>query len=382
MVLKKIALFGSILTIAILSTGCGENKLDISNFTTKINDKTSVPEICKVEYKTIMPRVAVVDFTNNSTYGKASINDTKSEGNAYIGIGTFGAGAKVNSRNTTESRKVDSKISESVVAIVETMINDTGGVTLVSRADMDKIDEELKLQDSGLLDPDSVVQMGELTGAQIIITGSINNVEMDYTDNSAAGDSVARATSTSDNDLIKYGGALLSVLTSVTDGMDIKTTYTVRIVDVATGKILLSEDLEGSTNIGKVKYPTFDQVVGAIKKNINDSLPKLEADFSKYFAVKGYITQLRTDGDEIVAQINIGSKQKVEENQEFSVYSLEENEDPISGKISCDRFELPVKLRATNQIMGDKSWVTVEEGDAKKLKLYQLVQKSHKKVGD
>lgn len=382
MVLKKIALFSSILSIVLLSTGCGENKLDISNFTTKINDKTSVPEICKVEYKTIMPRVAVVDFTNNSTYGKASINDTKSEGNAYIGIGTFGAGAKVNSRNTTESRKVDSKISESVVAIVETMINDTGGVTLVSRADMDKIDEELKLQDSGLLDPDSVVQMGELTGAQIIVTGSINNVEMDYTDNSAAGDSVARATSTSDNDLIKYGGALLSVLTSVTDGMDIKTTYTVRIVDVATGKILLSEDLEGSTNIGKVKYPTFDQVVGAIKKNINDSLPKLEADFSKYFAVKGYITQLRTDGDEIVAQINIGSKQKVEENQEFSVYSLEENEDPISGKISCDRFELPVKLRATNQIMGDKSWVTVEEGDAKKLKLYQLVQKSHKKVGD
>ncbi len=383
--IKKGIVYSSLVAIALISAGCGGNKLEVTKFSKKVNKKAKIPEICKPEYKSNMPRVAVVNFTNNSTFGKANISDTKKEGSAAVGLGFTGAGflagAKSNSRSTTETREVDAKLSQSVVSIVETMINSTGGATLVSRADLDKISDELKLQDSGLLDPESVVEMGKLTGVQFLVTGSINNVEMDYRDNSKAGDFVGKASQQSDNDAVKLLGSLVSLGTSMTDGMDVKTTYTVRIVDVESGRILLSEDLEGSTNIGKVKEPTFDQIVGAIKKNINESLPKLNAEFSRYFSVKGYVTQIRTDGDDLIAQVNIGSKQKVKENQIFNVYMFEENEDPLSGKISCDRLEMPIKLRATNQIMGDKTWVTIEEGEADQLKLFQLVQKTHEKAG-
>ena len=383
--IKKGMLYSSLVAIALLSAGCGGNKLEVTKFSKKINKKASVPEICKPEYKSNMPRVAVVNFTNNSTFGKATLDETKKEGSAAFGLGFTGAGFLAGGASKSSSsnvkRQVDAKLSESVVPIVETMISQTGGATLVSRADLNKVNDELKLQDSGLLDPDTVVEMGKTTGAQFLITGSINNVEMDYTDNSTAGDFVGKAAQHSDNDAVKLVGALLSLGTSMTDGMDIKTVYTVRIVDVETGRIVLSEDLEASTNIGKVKEPTFDQIVGAIKKNISDSLPKLNEEFSRYFSVKGYITQVRTDGDDIIAQVNIGSKQKVKENQIFNVYMFEENTDPMSGKVSCDRLELPIKLRATNQVMGDKTWVTVEDGDAQELKLYQLVQKTHEKAG-
>lgn len=374
-----------IFTLALICVGCGGNKLNVTEYSKKINKKADVPEICKVEYKSVMPRVAVVNFTNNSTFGKANISDTKKESKAFVGVGFinggFGAGGEANSRSTTETREVDAKISQSIVPMVESLIAQTGGATLVSRADLDKINDELKLQDSGLLNPDSVVQLGELTGAQILVTGSINNVELDYTDNSKAGDFVGKAAQNSDNDAVRIVGSLISLGTSMTDGMDVTTKYTVRIVDVSTGKILMSEELEGSTNIGKVKEPTFDQIVGAIKKNVNDSISMLKEQFTRYFSVKGYITQLRTDGDDVIAQVNMGRKQNIEENQLFNVYIFEENEDPMSGKISCDRLELPIKLRATNQIMSEKTWVTVEEGDMEELKLYQLVQKSHEKAG-
>ncbi len=382
---KKSIVYGSLIAIALLSAGCGGNKLEVTKYSTKINKKASVPEICKPEYKSMMPRVAVVNFTNNSTFGKANIDETNKDSSAFIGVGFigggFGAGGESKSKSINVKREVDAKLSESIVPIVESMISQTGGATLVSRNDLDKINDELKLQDSGLLDPESVVQMGKMTGVQFLVTGSINNVEMDYTDNSKAGSSVAEATKNSDNDAVKMIGSLISLGTSLTDGMDIKTTYTLRIVDVESGRIVLSEELEGSTNIGKIKEPTFDQIVGAIKKNINDSLPKLKEQFARYFSVKGYITQIRSDGSDMIVQVNIGSKQKVVENQLFDVYIFEENADPISGNVSCDRLITPIKLRATNQIMADKTWTTVEEGDAEQLQLYQLIQKSHEKAG-
>jgi hypothetical protein len=389
----------SVLSAAAIAvmTGCGGNKLDVLSYPTKINDKVSIPDICMPKYKSAMPTVAVMEFTNNSTFGKADIDQTKAEsqtkknsvavaglvaGSGGIGIGVAKASdEKTKSKSTNVKRSVDAKLSASVTGPLETLIVNSGGAKLFTRADMDKIDAELKFQDSGLVDPESAVAFGKTSGVRYIITGSIDNVEQKYRDNSAAGKAVSDQTSQSDNMGMKLLGAALQMGTSMTDGMIITTQMTVKMLDVETGKIVFSKSIEENGNIGKIPDPDYDQVVGGIKAAMMEALPVLQEDFANYFAVKGYITQLKAKDKDVIAQVNIGRDLKVVENQVFKVYSFEETEDPMSGERSCDVIETQTKLRASQQITPKTTWVTVEEGDPSTLKLGQLVQKSHEKAG-
>ena len=65
---------------------------------------------------------------------------------------------------------------------------------------------------------------------------------------------------------------MASVAASVTDGMIIKVKTTVKILDVETGKIVMSKTLNGSANIGKIPKPNYDQIIGGIKNAVNESL--------------------------------------------------------------------------------------------------------------
>ena len=386
----------SVAAIAVL-TGCGGNKLDVLSYPTKVKVKVDIPEICIPKYKSAMPTVAVMEFTNNSTFGKADIDQTKGESHttkksaavagfvaspAGVGIGMAAASdRKTKSKVTNVKRSVDAKLSASVTGPLETLIVNSGGAKLFTRSDMDKVDAELKFQDSGLVDPDSAVEFGKTSGVRYIITGSIDNVEQKYRDNSAAAGGVAKATAQSDNQAVKLMGALMNMGASMTDGMIITAKMTVKMLDVQTGKIIFSTQLEETGNIGKIREPNYDQVVGGIKTAMLEALPTLNEDLANYFAVKGYITQIKAKDEDIIAQVNIGRDLKVVENQVFNVYQFDEMEDPMSGEKSCDVIETTTKLRASQQITKNTTWVTVEEGEGSTLKLGQLVQKSHEKAG-
>lgn len=386
----------SIAAVALLS-GCAGNKVDVLAYPSKIKAKAMIPEVCMPQYKSSMPTVAVIDFTNNSTFGKAQMNDTNTNSQTNTkaaavagvvatptGVGVGGVAAssvKRNSQTSSTTRDVDAKLSASITGPLETIVANSGGAKLFTRSDMDKIDAELKFQDSGLIDPDSAVEFGKTSGVRYIITGSIDNVEQNYRDNSSAAQGVNRMTSQSDNNAAKLVGALLSLGASLSDGMLISTKLTVKVLDVETGKIVFTKQLEEETNIGKIPNPNYDQVVGGIKASMMDALPLLEEDLAVYFAVKGYVTQLRTNDSEVIAQVNVGRDLKVEENQIFKVYSFEENEDPMSGEVSCDLIESTTKLRASQQITKGTTWTTIESGDSSILKLGQLVQKTHQKAG-
>lgn len=388
-------LFGGI-SIAILA-GCTGNNLDVAKYQTRINGKVQIPEVCQTKYKSVMPTVAVMEFNNNSTFGKADIDQTDGSlqatkqsaaiagivaGPAGVGVGAASASKlDAKSKTTNVKRSVDAKISESITGPLESLIVTSGGAKLFSRADMDKVDAELKFQDSGLVDPDSAAQFGKLSGVKFIITGSLDNVEQKYRNNEAAAKGVANMTKHSDNNAVKLLGALAQMGASMTDGMIITTKMTVKMIDVETGKIVFSKQLESSGNIGKIPEPTYDQVIGGIKSAMLESIPELNKDFADYFAVKGYITQLKTDGKEYIAQVNIGRDAKVVENQVFDTYNFEQVEDPMTGAITCDVTQTPVQLRASQQIQENATWATVEKGDGSMLKLGQLVRKSHEKAG-
>jgi curli biogenesis system outer membrane secretion channel CsgG len=354
-----------------------------------MKDKVKIPEICMPEYKSVLPTVAVLDFTNNSTFKKASISkssttkDSSAIGGIAIGANGIIAGgvSKSNKETIKVSRNIDSKLSQSIVSPLETLIINSGGAKIFTRTDMDKIDTELKFQDSGLVDPASAVEFGKTSGVRYIITGSIDNISQDYTDNSSSANSTAHLANQGNNKNLKVLTALMALGSSITDGMTIGVKFTVKILDVQTGKIVFSETLKGDTNIGKIVKPTYDQIVGAVKKVMINQLPTLKKELSTYFSVKGYITQLRKKDDEIIAQVNIGRDLKVVENQLFKVYSFEEIEDPMTGKKSCDVIEIQTKLKASQQITQKTTWVTIQDGKGSSLKLGQLVQKSYKKGG-
>ncbi|MEA3384216.1 MAG: CsgG/HfaB family protein [Campylobacterota bacterium] len=391
---RNIVLSGA--AIAVL-TGCGGNKLDVLSYPKKIKTKVSIPEICMPKYKSAMPTVAVMDFTNNSTFGKADIDQTKGESQTSkksaavagivaspVGIGVGMAAAsdtKSKSKVTNVKRSVDAKLSASVTGPLETLIVNSGGAKLFTRSDMDKVDAELKFQDSGLVDPNSAVEFGKTSGVRYIITGSIDNVEQNYRDNSAAAGGLAKVTAKNDNQGVRLLGSLLNMGASMTDGMIITTKMTVKMLDVQTGKIIFSKQLEETGNIGKIKEPNYDQIVGGIKAAMLEALPVLNEDLANYFAVKGYITQIKAKDKDIIAQVNIGRDLKVVENQVFNVYQFDEMEDPMSGDKSCDVIQTTTKLRASQQITKNTTWVTIEDGEGDTLKLGQLVQKSHEKAG-
>lgn len=375
----------SIIFVAIALTigGCTKNEIDVASYPNKINNKVEIPDICRPQYNSAMPKVAVVDFTNNSTFGKAEISKTDSRRNssAIIGAGispvgfVAGGAAQTDKTSNTENRSVDSKLAQSFVGPIEEMVLNSGGATLLSRSDIEKVNTELKFQDSGLVDPATVAKFGKLFGAKYIITGSIDNVDQKYRDNSAVGNTAGLVGSRSDKDGVKLVGLLLQAGTSFSDGMLISTKATIKIIDVETGKIEFSKSLEGSTNIGKIPNPNFDQVVGGVKKAIMDALPSIAPDFATYFAVKGYVTQLKSKDKDIIAQVNIGRDFKVTENQIFQALNFESFIDPISAKESCDITMTNIKLKATQQITPTSTWTTVEDGDGRSLRIGQLVQK-------
>ena len=387
--MKKSIILGTVVGATVLFTGCANN-INVGKYPQEVKAQAKIPEICKPIFKAQNPRVAVIKFTNNSTFGKADIKDTTSSSKSVSAVGVaVGDGVAVgvaanqkDSHSTSVSRSVDAKLSQSVTPVMESILMSLGGADLYSREDLDKIENEQKLQDSGLLDPDTVVEIGKTAGVQYIITGSIDNVEQNYRDNSKAADGFANATKNNKNQTLRILGSLASVAASVTDGMIIKVKTTVKILDVETGKIVMSKTLNGSANIGKIPKPNYDQIIGGIKNAVNESLEKSREDFGRYFAIKGYITQIKHKGGDYIARISLGVKHSVSPKDTFNVYQLEEMNDPIAGTTTCDMTQLPIVLKVgDNQIQEKSSWTTVESGDANKLKKFQLIKKSAKAKG-
>lgn len=382
--MKKVLLSTTSLVAAtLLFTGCMGNKLNVAEYTQKFRQSAVIPEVCEAQYNIGTPKVAVVDFTNNSTFGKAEVSgynsDRKRVGVAGVGVshggivGVSASNTKFQSERT--NRSIDAKIEKSLASSVEAMLAKMGGADVYSRSDMEKILAEQKFQDSGLADDATLVNMGKLAGVRYIVTGSLDNVSQKYRGNAGAGRAVSKATQDSDNMWVKLAGAAVALGTSMTDGMIITAKLNLKILDVETGKIVFSETFEDTHNIGKIKTPTYDQIVGGIKQVAVTSLESAEGELSEYFKVRGYVKQVRGKKDDRIAQISVGKNFNVKENQEFNLVQFEEGTDPRTGEKSCEMYTLPVTLKATDQIRGNATWTTVEGENLSNLKLQMLVER-------
>lgn len=368
--------------LLLLFAGCSQNQLNMTQYPLSVNEKQAIPEICQPYYKNQLPTIAVMDFTNNSTFGKANVEQTSTNkkvgalGGVIIssdGIGLGGV-AKADKNSLNVKREVDAKLSTTLTPLLETKISQLSGITLVARNDIEKINKELQLQDSGLLDESTTVQAGKLLGAKYIVTGSIDNVEINQRNHESAAIAVNNVTSRTEHVGAQVAGLLGRLLTSFTDGILLKTTVSIKILDVQTGEILHAQTIQDEVNIGKFSNPTYDVYIGGIKAAIINSLESFNYEFSNNFSVTGYITKIKTNGDNAIVQVNLGSKHKIKPQDRFNVYMFEESVDPLTNQKTCDKIPLPIKLEASTMVDSFTSWLHATKQQAP-LKLLYYVEK-------
>lgn len=364
-----------LLFFTLFFSGCFSSTLNISAYKEKVFQKEVLAPVCKVLLLKDLERVAVVNFTNNTSYGKAKSNNKSSSFGFGIGLSPTFAGIGGKTKKTSTKRFVDPKLSSALVPLIEDLLLKAGGNELFTREDASKVDAELQLQDSGLLDPSSIVEFGKSSGVQYLVTGSLNYVRVHMSHFSGASQAVHDITKDSKNDELKVFGAALRVLTSFTDGTNIETSLSIKIIDVASGAIKFTHTLKGEADLGHNSQPSYGEIIGGIKKSFAQELPFLQKKFSQYFSASTYIKQLRKNEEEVIAQIAYGSNQDIKSGDLFQVYRLEENTDPLNNKKSCDIIRLNLILEASKEIQNNSSWLKIKEGQSKNLKLLQIVKK-------
>ena len=358
---------------------CTSNTISVIEYPYIIKNKIKTTQCITPNNK---PKVSVIDFTNNTPYNKAKTNFNKesNEVGVYVGVTPIGAGAgaKKNRSKYNEQRTMESKLSQAITSPLEDIILTMGGVELISRSDIDKIDAELKLQDSGLFDENTLVKIGKLSGVQYLITGSIDNVEEKYQNLKPTAQLINAITLNSKNSKVQAGGVLVHLGASLTDGLTLKTKVTIKIIELSTGKIVFTKHLKNEKFVGELREASFDQVVGAIKSSVIESLPQLKNDFSKHFQTNGYITQIKSktaQQKDVIAQINLGSINNIQETDTLEVYQYDTYLDPITNQEKCNLTKLPINLYITDQINKNNAWATVG-GSTELLKRGLIVKKS------
>lgn len=388
---KKLLMLGSAVLAAGVFSGCGTT-VNLSDYQNSVKQPIVVPDVCQAEYNKLasIPKVAVVKFTNNSSFGKANTTTSNRsnnyQGNAVAGVVTGENGAAmgvvskghldVNTHKTT--RIVDPKLDKAIRSALEGKLTEMGGADIYSRDDLNKVMKEQKLQQSGLMDENTLVKVGKLAGVRYIVTGSIDSVTQEYKDYEKAAN-VATQNSNQNQSLVSIlTKAAINAGASAASGMKITTKVTFKVIDVETGKIIASIQKTETTNIGKIPNPTYTQIIGGIKDDIMQAVDDSQSTFSKIFPLKGYILQVNTNKDnkDFIAEINLGSKDKVKPEQTFKVYNFAETTDPVTHKVSCDKYALNVELVVSkNQIESHRSWTKADGDDANKLRPGMIIKR-------
>jgi hypothetical protein len=86
--MTKYTYLGLTVFLAIFLQSCAQNN-DLTQYPLTIEEKIAIPKACEYEYTPLASTIAVMDFTNNSTFGKAEVYDSKTAHNSSIMAGVI-----------------------------------------------------------------------------------------------------------------------------------------------------------------------------------------------------------------------------------------------------------------------------------------------------
>ncbi|MGA1862754.1 hypothetical protein OWM07_07715 [Deferribacter thermophilus] len=381
--MRKICLCLLIVTVIIFLVSCGTPKVDpmALSIVPADTEQVQVPQVCRAQYETRQLRVAVVDFQNNTTFGKMTGSNTSIRGQGTrthveggvagavvapgaVGVGYVGASktkVKYSKDINTFMRQISPNIGAYAQSAVEDIVVNMGGVEVFTRSNIQQVMQEQGFQ-MNVADPNTLVQLGKIAGVSYIITGSVDNIKAEYVPPSKK--------KKSDNALANLA---LSILEATTEGWNVNVEMTVKIIDVATGRIIASKKVKGRELAGKQPNFNPELIITAAKKAMGEAALDIKPELSQLFAIKGYIIQLR--GNKQVALVNLGRANGIKPGQKLIAYDFMEIRDPFKGTHSCSKAKIPVELIVTDQVDENQCWVKIEgdEQHRKRLKIGTLV---------
>ncbi len=241
-------------------------------------------------------------------------------------------------------------LGSGVADMLATALVKTGKFAVIERQELDKIVEEHKLGESGLVTAQTAPKVGQLLGAELFVVGAVTECGTKES-NIGGGISV-------------FGGGLKT--------KKARTVVDIRLINTTTGEIIASESEEGTesttgvavryedvdfnnqdswdnTDIGKATREAVDKTVELISKNM-EKVPW-----------SGKIIKVNSDGTVLMKP---GSEGNVDSGMEFFVFRKgEEIKDPDTG-LSLGAEETKVgKIKATEDMLRGKAMkATVLDG--------------------
>ncbi len=316
-------------------------------------DTLDIPDKCERFYDDRRYVVAVAEYANNTTYKDAQVTSSKS----YSGKG----GGQSFSTFDQVSKDLSPQLGQFAQGAVESILVSMGGVTVAARAQMEQILTEQQFQMT-LADPETAVDFGMLIGAQYIVTGSVDNINLTYkSPMQGPQNSGSDLASTLTSMLFAVGAAAYNTTT----GWNVETEMTTNIIDVATGEIVATKRTKGEKVIGDAPMFTMDQVIAGAKAAMSLAVAQSLTYLSAQFEVKGYVNELR--GNKRAALISIGSNNGLREGDRLQAFDMNVQKDFRSGTQTCTLTPLSIELVVLPALQPDYAWVLVNASDTSKL---------------
>lgn len=248
---------------------------------------------------------------------------------------------------------------------LEEVLTNLGGVDVYSRSDMKKITNEIKLQNSGLVNDNSAVQVGELAGVRYIVVVKTLNVvvskKSDMTNAMIKGAIIGGIAAGLGADAgaatgIGVAGGMITAGTIYTYTSHVN----FKVLDVATSKVLYSKVLVGEYSFRGGRNVSRRKKISATKQAYLSAVTSSKAELYKYFKLYGYVLQSRTDKDKKqVVMTNLGYDKGVKEGDIFNILSVNVVLNPVTNKYFCSLTPTGIKVIVTNQLSGKYSWMAV-----------------------
>lgn len=368
--------------ILLLLVSCAPT-LDVASLPVMPEDKEKIDKLPSDVYIGKTWNVGVIEFENTtgigpvrSTFGSYEKEHSYVRGGAAgivatpnaVGVGYVEGGkSKTEGNFTVNQTEVIPKIGNMAANACEEVLLSLGGVKVYSRTSLSKIMDEQKLQASGMINENTMVQLGKMAGLTHIITGSINNVKMEYG--------------------VSTGATLTNLTMQLTTGKGVDTKprwrvdvdATIKVINVETGKVEFSKSFTAAeTAEGSKAENRPDFFLGIAQAGLKEAMKRSVDELGKLFPLRAYIQQLK--GGKKAALLNVGHAQGVKPGDEFFVYNFETIEDPVTNEKKLSKYAV-TKLTVSNQVTENSAWCVTDEKTKGFLKLGMLAEKSFEKSG-
>ena len=227
-----------------------------------------------------------------------------------------------------------------------TQLFKAGSFSVIERAQLAALLAEQDLGASGAVDASTAARIGQLLGAQLILTGSITQFSIESTSGSfrSLGASVSRA----------------------------ETVLDVRLVNTTTGEIMLAENGEGRKTIGRGFFKgarferEFDVGVAqeALRPAIEQVAEKISNQAGRFASLQPVAPPAQIVGARDGAiYINQGESSGVQVGQRFEVNRVIDEIRDVTGAV-LDRIVDTVGVLEVTRVLSQSAICTVVEGEA------------------